>query len=228
MDKTEAIRKIKKLMRMADPKSGASAGEIQNALGMIDRMMMDNNLHQSQIMVDDEEVKVTESAEARLSTNRNWHKFLTVAIQRICEVQATIRGLHGGQWRAYTFIGTEDDVELAHEMFSEFVAVIQSNARRFYVGVVDQRSYCDGYASTLVHRAEEIVEARKKWTGTTAMIFVGKKSIAIKKRTESIPKAKPASISDKQTAAYYHGKKDGQSADLNKKKSAKKLEAVNG
>ena len=225
MEKHDAIRKIKKLMKVADPKGGASAGEIENALGMIDKLMRENNIRQAHVMTDDDKIHVGESEGVRVSNVRVWQRFLISAISKLCECQAAMAGRSGERWRSFTFIGTPDDVAMARELFTEFLRTIESNARSCYRDPVDQRSYCDGYAHSLLKRATEIVAQR---SAGTALIFVGRKSIAIKNHCaeRGVGKAASASMSTKQTKAFLHGRSDGSRADLSTQKTAKKLEGT--
>lgn len=230
MEKTDVLRKIKKLMKVADPKNGASSGEIENALAMLDKLMRENNIRAAEVSTNDEEIQIDETEGVRVNNARTWQRFLISAISKLCECQAAMKGRRGERWRSFSFIGTPQDIEIARELFVDFMHQIEYNARISFRDPVDQRSYCDGYAHALLYRATLIVKAREANPGT-AMIFVGRKALAIKKSLDDkgVEKARGASMSAHQTKAFLAGQRDGQQADLSTEKKPKKLEgASNG
>lgn len=225
MEKADVLRKIKKLMKVADPKNGASSGEIENALSMLDKLMVEHNIRAAEVSSKDEEIKVGETEGVRVGNSRVWQRFLVSAISRLCECQAVMRGRRGERWRSFIFVGTPHDTEIARELFIDFLYVIEYNARVNFRNPVDQRSYCDGYAHEILRRAQKIVEQRN---AGTAMIFVGRKALAIKKKLsdEGVEKAPAAEMNSRQTNAFIKGTQDGHNAELNTDKKTRKLEGV--
>ena len=224
MTSNDAIRKIKKLMRVSDPKRGATSSEIEIALAMIDRLMREHNLHSAQVSAAEDEVTVSRGDEFRVSKGMIWHQVVSSAIGKVCDCLAIVSYSRYEKSRKFTFLGVREDIEIAMELFQEFLLCIELNSYSLFNDSTDRRSYCTGYAYALTSRADAMIAARKS-TSETSLIFIGKKALAIKKhlKDEGVEKSSPKNIG-KLSMAFHKGEKDGRECSLDKKKQPRKLQ----
>lgn len=220
----DVIRKIRKLLRMADQSRGASAGEVDNALRLVDKLMRENNLSMSEVGAQAETEKIdVEVGEARtIKAGRNWHRILAVAIADLCECVCLRDKRSGERWMAFKFVGTKHDVQLAREIFDTFLFEIELAARR-YPGGPDRRSYCEGFAITIAKRVADIENERLAETG--ALVFVGKKKQAVDQHLKEggYKEDDGLRMREQKATSFYHGVLDAMRAEL---KPKKKLEEV--
>ncbi len=224
MTSHDAIRKIKKLMRVSAPGRGATSSEVEIALEMIDRLMREHNLHSAQVSAAEDDVSVSRGEEFRISKGMVWHQVVASAVSKICESKTIVSYSKAEKSRTFIFVGVKEDIEISMELFQEFLLCIERNSFALFRNAVNRRSYCDGYAYALTTRADELIESRHK-TSETALIFIGKKALAIKKhlREEGVGKARN-SWRPNISAAFLAGESDGRECQFDKKKKTKKLQ----
>lgn len=240
MNEDEVLRKVKKLLRVSEPKSGATSGEVENAIKLIDKLMRDHNLSMLDVSADhDNEIGVVCKEHDTIRTNFKWHKFLALAMGELCECRVLTRPHPRFSGTIFAFIGTKHDTEIAKIMFNEFVQIINIGARVHYSMPTDRRSYADGFSLTLLQRCKQAAAYKKtqsdivKASGvpeseqdieSRALVLVDKKQKAIEKHVEEKMKVRPTECvepSKKQTRAFLSGCQDGRSADLTLKDKEK-------
>lgn len=222
MEKPDVIRKIRKLMRVAEPDRGATEQEVETAMRMVDDLMRKHNLSMSECAHENEAVVVVESEETALKIAKTWHRLIASAVGDLCEVTVIRTRRPGQRWHAFRFIGTAHDVALAKEILEMLLFEIWLAGKQ-YPNERDKRSFSEGFAAAVVSRVAKILDERIGASG--ALVFVGRKKAAItvhlndKKINEE---GKAARLNDHQTKAFLDGLDAGGKADL---KPKRKLEA---
>lgn len=223
--KRAVIGKIRKLMNMTDPARGASQGEIDNAMRMIDKLMRDNNLSSSEVMAPDDRVIIERAEGVRVAKAKNFTKILVAAVCCLCETHAVRRRATYQAWEEYVFIGTKHDAALSRETFQILLEQITKGARSFDTSQ-EKRQFSEGFSMAVIKRCKSLAETRAGEAG--ALVFVGRKESAIKDEMEKMDldgdetKAKIPDSED-YTPAFYAGHVAGKNADL---KPRKKIETA--
>jgi len=189
---TEIINKIRKLLNLAADDSSAE-GEIENALRFAQRLMDEHNLTRDDLTPDEiaaESERMTRTAVyGGTTTCAAWERAL---VRAVCSCIGTVsyyiaepdylRTPTGivilppdrtagpkvrGRWQ---FFGLAEDVALAVALFNETRELIAAMSRLRWGGVYrgPGRSYCEGFASALEHKASRA--SRERTPATTAII----------------------------------------------------------
>lgn len=228
MGNDSLLQKVKKLLSVSDPANGATTGEIENALSLIDKLMREHNLSMSEVMAaGDENIDVVMNQADYVPTNFKWHKFVAMGMGKLCECEIVTRSHPTKRGTFFIFVGTKHDTDIAKEMFTEFIGKIHVNARYLYMSRSDQRSYSDGYALQLFVRCEDLAKKKQTECESTALIFVGKKSLAIKDYfKEKVPNVRERHAikpSKKQSRAFIKGAADARDVEIQLKEKSKDL-----
>lgn len=227
--KDEAIRKIKKLMALADPNRGGTSSEVEAALNMIEKLVNENNLIMSEIVLEGDEIEIVRS-ESVLDSSKIavWERLLQQAVAALCDCKSVVRGYQQKRSMKVTglsFIGHVKDVAVAVDLFKIFRTTLQKSSVNFKLAA-DRRSYCQGYAIALHRR---ISEMKKQSSSTeTGIVFVGKKQSAISKfcEKEALKEAEHAPPMRPTTGAFMAGFSKGMKDDIGIDKRLKEKERL--
>lgn len=236
--KDESVKvKIAKLLRMADPSSGASQGEIDNAMKMVRRLLDKHNLKMSEINTEQGSIGINERMAIELNNCYLWERDITIIIKNIIEVQSyfTLSRLRKRFTQIY-FIGEETDISAAVNLYLFLRTVAMSNASKHFSTVTDRKMYCEGFVLGCIRQSISIAkdreeriknEAKKNAPGAgNELIYIGNKLKAIKSHMDKMDiehktrKSKP--VSDSISESTMLGYSDGLEQDLlnNKKLGA--------
>jgi hypothetical protein len=248
--------KVGKMLSLASD-SGASQGEIENALSMATQMMMKYNLTRQDIDQSKENPieKVQYGMRTAYSLSKKtfvWESSLAMFLTRFI---GTVKVYRDSQMhlnrkrgmvvtdekgnsvysRAFIFYGSDDDCEIAVELFDELKYAIQMSAiiRFGSWAKGDGGAYCEGFVSGLRQTHIQEVKKLKMDSQTYGLIIVSEQNqLAIVKQADQwLAKEKGVKLYKKQTStgasgssdARNEGREDGSNYGLNKPTATRKL-----
>jgi len=167
-EKRKLIERVKKLLALGDPSRNDCEAEVQAAIKAAKRIMAEHGLSMAEVSELEAgqglQIGYVEVVTSRL---QEWEHLLTKVIENICGISA-LAGKEQSDPRKKTiiFCGTESDVSVGREMYLILRKIIRENGRRKFppkkVGFSALRSYCEGFAYTLLIRSEEEVQFENK------------------------------------------------------------------
>lgn len=127
-DKENILEKVRKLFALAND-SGASEGEIENALKMAQRLMMKHNIDQGEIVISPLDIDITSIENSfKMGEKTTWLWELLDILGRSHNCRIRRAGRVGCYF--YEVIGTNEDRKMVKELFDFSVVLIRNLAKK--------------------------------------------------------------------------------------------------
>lgn len=228
-NKEKIVERIIKLLTLGGQGAVASNSteqEMEAALTKAKQLMAQHNLSMADV-----ELKVGQtradvfrerireaSAYTRKGSLAYYDKIVAQTVNALCDVTNLIYTYPNG-YRSMTFIGHEEDVAVAKEIFMIILEAVRAAARRTY-GTgwsKSHTSYAIGFASRLYHRAKAAADLSKPEQDTVALVLYDKNQ-ALKAYMEEehakLRKGRKLNTSKLDADAYWTGHRHGASYNL--------------
>lgn len=223
------LERIRKCLKLAANKSGATTDEASTAMAMARKLMDEHNIQLSDVEVKKElnegvrEVNATDKPKAYTA---RWEKVMA----SVCDNLFGTRHYYNNQWHSgwtgksttIVFMGVGQDPEVAKESYNILCAIIRKMGSSRGLAGSDLRDYCLGIATTLNNRAWDIKKASEQQPEmSSCRDLVVTKDAMIAAHENSIGLRKARAWSGRYSQHYEQGRQDGKKIDLNMRKAIK-------
>lgn len=184
MDRDAILRKIQSLLNIAADGSGATDGEVQNALTMARKLMAKHNIEMSDLEVCGGSLESHEHDTGILFNTRYslWKLPLAQVMAKHCACAVMMRKKYKSHSSRVVFVGEKDNPKIVSMMFQHAVLHIEKNIYRIhdenYMHPSDIRySMSDSYAKGFIDGLSAQYKEQDKHDPGTALMVVRPKSI---------------------------------------------------
>lgn len=220
----DVLRKIEKLMNLADETSNGTEHEMLAALGKAEKLMSKYNVTHSDVFKKQEPVQ--SRLNARFNIFGNWEKLLINAVAKLVGVEVILcaAGRHH-----YTLVGYAHDIKITEGLFWALNDSIRRRAQVHLEHVKSQRvykgqsgrsithAYLCGITASIHDRVDSIVSSTMQSCDEDyrALIHVKKDAVSAKFQ-ELFPSVSMSNITPhiSDVISYNTGRKDGESMDI--------------
>ncbi len=214
--KEKIISLIKKCLAKGDSEKNDSISEVETALAMANKLMLEHNIAMTDIEFSDGKLKeeIEEEVIRKGNLKDQWESVLMVVLEKLCSVSTYYKC--GPGYQKITFVGTKEDIEIAKTLFKSLQRKIRIMVK-FHMG--HKKSYAFGITVALHNKADALLEKNKTVMpeNTSALILVKNQGIQdfMKKLNMGQPRLKSKNLNELDVLI---GLRDGQSLELETRK----------
>jgi len=172
----DIVRKVQKLLKVADKKYNNFVGEMETAVALVHRLLRHHGLSMADVMTEEEakenasslEVSEVEGAVFKCSKVPKWMTILISAVNQMTDTRTVIRNFvpEGRPYGSITilFIGTKNDIKVANDLYHYLrnaVTKLSTKHQREVKGKFQQwRSFAEGCVCKIMQR---VLKLKGKW-----------------------------------------------------------------
>lgn len=221
------LSRIRKCLKLADKKNGATEAEAAAAMAMARKLMDKHNLSMSDVEIKEELDSGAKEVEVggQKAYTALWEKHLARVCDHLFECRHYYSVRPGDGWTgkkiAIAFIGVGQDPFIAKEAYTILLGVVRKmGSSKGYTGAA-LRDYCLGVVTTLINRAYEIAAESKRQQETKCRDLVVAKGAIIKSAMEDLGLTKSRAATARMGPEFMRGAIDGRNVDLSFRKALK-------
>lgn len=177
MDRDAMLRKIQNLLNVAADGSGATDGEVQNALTMARKLMAKHNIEMSELVVEGKLESHEEDTGIMFNTRYClWKLPLATVMAKHCACEVLLRRTYRSKNSKIIFIGEKDNPKIVREMFKYAVLHVENQVAQIHWSNLDcgsdyRYSLSDSYAKGFIDGLrKQYQEQDKKDPGMALMV----------------------------------------------------------